>query len=281
MIRRRPRCGSSFLGICLPAMAPKPPPGTGETAETNPMKIISAAGTDRGRIRENNEDSVLAEDDIALYAVADGIGGHRGGEVASRLAIETLRMIVRESVSRGFDPETAEATLDTAFTTANARIVETGSQDPSLAGMGTTMTALLMTGKRAYVAHLGDSRAYLLRDGSLRQVTEDHAVVAEQVRAGLITPEQARRSPLRHIITRALGIQQEVHVDHRTIELGPADVFLLCTDGLTEMVEGPEIESILIRDSPAEAVVKLIAAANVYGGADNITVVVVARGELP
>jgi len=245
------------------------------------MKIISAAGTDRGRIRENNEDSLLVEDDVALYAVADGIGGHRGGEVASRMAIETLRMIVRESVSRGFGPDTAAAALDTAFTTANARIVETGSQDPSLAGMGTTMTALLMTGTRAYVAHLGDSRAYLLRDGSLQQVTEDHAVVAEQVRAGLITPEQARRSPLRHIITRALGIQQEVHVDHRTIELGPADVFLLCTDGLTEMVEAPEIESILIRDSPAEAVVKLIAAANDYGGADNITVVVVARGELP
>lgn len=141
--------------------------------------------------------------------------------------------------------------------------------------MGTTMTALLLRGDRAHIAHVGDSRAYLLRNGALEQVTEDHGVVAEQVRAGLITPDQARRSPYRHIITRALGIDQEVLADRLTIEVRPNDTFLLCTDGLTEMVDDQDISRILGSMPPEAAAQKLVATANGNGGVDNITVVVV------
>ena len=170
--------------------------------------------------------------------------------------------------------------LGNAFKTANSRLLETGRNDPDLAGMGTTLTAVCLDGANAYIAHAGDSRAYLLRNRELDQVTDDHGVVAEQVRAGLIRPDQARKSPYRHIITRALGIDQKILADHRTIELRDDDLLLLCSDGLTEMVEDPEIERILLRNDPSSAVAKLIAAANDHGGVDNITVVVIKIGGL-
>lgn len=137
------------------------------------------------------------------------------------------------------------------------------------------MTALYVQGTTAHIAHVGDSRAYVFREGRLEQVTEDHGFVAEQVRAGLISADQAKRSPYRHIITRALGIDREVQVDHRAIELGAKDIFLLCTDGLTEMLEDPAIERIVAGSPPARAAGQLIADANRNGGVDNITVVVI------
>ncbi|OGW36198.1 MAG: hypothetical protein A2010_13820 [Nitrospirae bacterium GWD2_57_9] len=241
------------------------------------MKTLSAANTDTGRKRTNNEDAFLIDQELRLYAVADGIGGHSGGEVASRIAVETLRERVRED-RRERDPGDV---LNDAFILGNTRVIEAGATDRGLAGMGTTLTAVLLKGTSAHLAHAGDSRAYLLREGMLEQVTEDHGVVAEQVRAGIVTPDQARRSPYRHIITRALGIERELLVDRRTIELRENDVLLLCTDGLTEMIEDREIERILLSSALPDAVQGLIAAANRNGGVDNITVVVVKVEELP
>lgn len=252
-------------------------------------KIISAGNSDRGRTRKNNEDSFLLDDDIGLYAVADGIGGHSGGEVASGMAVDTLREIVTAHLQRNASElsslseggnDNVVAVIENAFRIANSRLIETGRKNPDLSGMGTTLTAVYLEGSDAHIAHIGDSRAYLLRNGELEQVTDDHGVVAEQVRAGLIRPDQARKSPYRHIITRALGIEQQIQSDHRTIAVRDDDVLLLCSDGLTEMVEDQEIERVLLRNDPASGVAKLIAAANDHGGVDNITVVIVKIGGL-
>jgi serine/threonine protein phosphatase PrpC len=248
------------------------------------MKIISFGKTDTGKTRNNNEDSYLVDDGMGLYAVADGIGGHEGGEVASRMAIEGLSQIVRERCS-GAGNTTAHgvfaeddpcgAALSRAFTLANGAIRRAAEDNPALLHMGTTMTALLFHEATAHLTHVGDSRAYRLRAGILTQVTEDHTVIADQVRAGLLTPGQAQKSPYRHVITRALGIDPELAVDNRTIEVRPDDTFLLCTDGLTEMVDDETILRIVKDASPQEAAERLVREANDRGGVDNITVVVI------
>lgn len=248
------------------------------------MRIISAGATDPGRKRANNEDSFLVLDSMRLFAVADGVGGHEGGEVASSITVDTLREVVPDMLaqgdrtppsgaSRGTDRE--PAALRYAVSLANRRILEAAAQKPSLAGMGTTLTVLLLSGSRGIVAHLGDSRAYLLRSGRLRQLTEDHSLVAEQVKAGLLTPEQARTSSHRNVITRALGIKDDAAPDLRELALQPGDRFLLCSDGLTEMVGDKEISRVLAKHPPDLAVRKLIDAANTAGGVDNITAVIV------
>jgi PPM family protein phosphatase len=248
------------------------------------MKIISFGKTDTGKTRKNNEDAYLADDRMGLYAVADGIGGHEGGEVASRMAIEGLSRVVRERSAGGdrtpahgipAQGDTDGAALSRAFTLANEAIRQAADDDPALLRMGTTMTALLFRETTAHLAHVGDSRAYLLRAGVLAQVTDDHTVIADQMRAGLLTPEQARKNPYRHVITRALGIDPELEVDSRTIEVRPDDAFLLCTDGLTEMVDDETIRRILEDASAQEAAERLVREANDRGGVDNITVVVI------
>jgi serine/threonine protein phosphatase PrpC len=248
------------------------------------MKIISIGISDTGKVRKNNEDSYLADDGMRLYVVADGIGGHEGGEVASRLAIEEFARVVRErfpgtdaqpAPGRSREADPVASALDSAFMRANSTIIRTAAENPSLLGMGTTMTALLLRDTTANLAHMGDSRAYHVRDGVLTQVTEDHTVIAEKMRAGLITPGQAKTSSYRHVITRALGIARELIVEHRSLEVRPGDTFLLCTDGLTEMVEDAEIRSILSDAAPGAAAGRLVRAANKHGGVDNITVVVV------
>lgn len=242
------------------------------------MKIRSAGRTDIGRKRQNNEDWLLVDEGLGLFVVADGIGGQSGGEVASRMAVETLRGRLQELGSAAGE-ETNAAALASGFRTANRRILESAVGNPALEGMGTTLTALLLRGADMHVAHVGDSRAYLLRDGSLEQITDDHGLVAEQVRAGLATPEQAKRSPYRHIITRALGMRPDLEIDLRTFGTRQGDVFLVCSDGLTEMVEDRMIERILQEHQPEQAVAELIAAANGNGGVDNISVVVVRIGD--
>jgi len=244
------------------------------------MTIISAGKTDTGKTRKNNEDSYLVDEGLGLYAVADGIGGHEGGEVASRMAIEGLSQIVRErcsaadhGISAECDPAGTE--LSRAFTLVNGTIRQAAAENPALLHMGTTLTALLFRETTAHLAHVGDSRAYRLRAGVLTQVTADHTVIADQVRAGLLTPEQAQKSPYRHVITRALGIDQELIADLQVLEARPDDTFLLCTDGLTEMVDDAEIRKILSSASPQEAAERLVREANGRGGVDNITVVVV------
>ena len=248
------------------------------------MTILSAGKTDTGKTRKNNEDSYLVDEGMRLYAVADGIGGHEGGEVASRMAIKGLSQIIQERFSVSDDTPThgissesdaVKSALNHAFTLANKTIRQAAAGNPALFNMGTTMTALVFREKTAYLAHVGDSRAYRLRSGELTQVSEDHTVVAEQVRAGLLTAGQARTTPYRHIITRALGIDAKIVIDQGAIEVRPDDTFLLCTDGLTEMVEDEQIRRILSNAPPREAAELLVREANARGGVDNITVVVV------
>jgi protein phosphatase len=248
------------------------------------MKLISFGKTDQGKTRTNNEDAFLVNDRLGLYAVADGIGGHEGGEVASRLAVEALSDMLREQFAgsrsaAAFDdsPGTDQyiSSLRGAVALANTTVRQAAAQDPDLTGMGTTVTAVLLRPRTSVFVHVGDSRAYLFRDGTLRQLTDDHSLVAEQMRAGLITPEQARMSPYRHVITRSVGIHPEVHADFGMFELEKKDILLLCTDGLTEMVKDDDIARILSSETPAASAESLIRWANDNGGVDNITVVVV------
>ncbi|HEX9020461.1 MAG TPA: Stp1/IreP family PP2C-type Ser/Thr phosphatase [Nitrospirota bacterium] len=242
------------------------------------VRILSFGASDAGKKRANNEDACLVDDAIGLYAVADGIGGSEGGEVASRLAVETLASAVPGMLAglpRGFSEGKNELVmLRSALESANRRIREERSRHPELAGMGTTLTALFVRERRACLIHIGDSRAYLFRSGKLRQISVDHSLVAEYVRAGRLTPEQARISTYRHIITRALGTEDDIAPDAAAEDLRQGDIFLLCTDGLTEMVDDKRIAEILAANGPRKAVQELIDAANREGGVDNITAVV-------
>lgn len=225
------------------------------------------AATDVGRVREINEDGYLAGS--LVFAVADGMGGHDAGEVASSIAIEALR-------ERGFQLEDPIGEIRAAFSDINSRIHERARTDPTCAGMGTTLTLLIFRGQEAYVGHVGDSRLYVLRDGGLKQLTEDHSIVWELVRHGEITEEEARFHPHRNIITRALGTFPSVEPDVFGLEVLKGDTFLLCTDGLSSELEGREIAEILSKSpSPEEAPSRLVEAALRRGGADNITAVVV------
>jgi PPM family protein phosphatase len=231
------------------------------------MKVVIGAGSDIGRARERNEDSYVVEE--PLYAVADGMGGHRGGAVASSLALETLRELLR-------DEGVAPAMLIDEIKEANQRVLQRGEADRDLRGMGTTLTALLAEEGKAHIAHIGDSRAYLLRDGSLKQLTEDHTLVQRMVMEGKLRPEEAERHPQRSILTRALGVDEEIEPDTLTLDpVLPGDRLLLCTDGLTSMVDAARIEDVLHSEhDPQRAADILIDEANAAGGDDNITVLI-------
>lgn len=221
--------------------------------------------TDTGRQRRANEDSLLVR--APLYVVADGMGGAQAGEVASRLAVEAFR----EGLPDDSAPEAALASLAQA---ANARIYELSHVNAEQAGMGTTLTAVYVGEREVAIAHVGDSRAYCLRDGDLLRLTDDHSLVDELMRQGRLTPEEAVEHPQRSVITRALGIEGDVEVDTRSITGQPGDVYLLCSDGLTSMVAEEDIARVLLgAPTLREAGERLIAAANQAGGRDNITVV--------
>ncbi len=222
------------------------------------------ARTDVGRVRAGNEDSLLVSDDGRLIVVADGMGGHQGGEVASATAVATLRAEIE-----------AGRSVEDAVVAANRAVLERADGDPKLRGMGTTVTSGIVDGSSLRIAHVGDSRAYLLRDSTLRQVTVDHSVVAELIAAGELTEEEALVDRRRSMITRALGIERNVAVDVITIDLRAGDRLLLCSDGLTTMLRDPAIRTILVDvTEPDDAAGALVAAANDAGGADNITVIV-------
>jgi PPM family protein phosphatase len=230
------------------------------------LRIVEQAHvSDTGRQRTANEDSFFAGSPV--FAVADGMGGAQAGEVASRIAAESFG-----PANRG---DTApEAYLRSVAVAANRRINDLAAEDESQSGMGTTFTAALIDGDDVSLAHVGDSRAYLFRDGDLRLLTSDHSLVEELLRQGKLTPEQAENHPQRSIITRALGPEREVEVDTMTYRAKPGDVYLLCSDGLTTMVKDDEIASILSRSAGLEdAAQQLVEEANMAGGRDNITVV--------
>jgi PPM family protein phosphatase len=238
-----------------------------------PLGIVEQVGrTDVGRQRSANEDSLVLRP--PFFAVADGMGGARAGEVASAIAAEAF-----EGASEA--GEAAEAQLARLLREANRRIYELAVTDESHRGMGTTLTAAKVHDGEVSLAHVGDSRAYRMRDGALEQITRDHSLVAELERSGQITPEAAEHHPQRSIITRALGPEPDVEVDTYTLSARDGDLFLLCSDGLTSMISDDEVAAILrTAASLDEAADALIKAANQSGGKDNITVVLFRIGDL-
>lgn len=233
------------------------------------MKLRTGAKTDVGLLRQRNEDSFVAE--YPLFAVADGLGGHVGGEVASQVALERLA----EATSADSPEEAISELLREAIHLANRAVGERASKEPRLTGMGTTLTAVVVGRDRLHLGHVGDSRAYLLRDGELRALTEDHTLVQRMVREGRLTPEQAGVHPQRSVLTRALGIEDNLEVDQTTVEVTPGDRLLLCSDGLTAMVNDEDIQKILVgQEDPQAASSALVEAANAAGGQDNITTIV-------
>lgn len=232
------------------------------------------AVTDRGQKRERNEDAYLLLPELNLYVVADGMGGHVGGQRASQLAAQSIKQLISENINTVKAADIAQLLAD-SLRAASRRIHEETFIHPELKGMGTTTTAMLIHEQEVTIAHVGDSRAYLIREGEIQQLSEDHSLVQEQFRAGLISAEQARHSRYRNIITRSIGFEDDVDVDMMVLQAQPGDVFLLCTDGLTTLVEDPEILSTVLQNSPEAAGQKLVDLANARGGNDNITVVLV------
>lgn len=303
------------------------------------MKRISWSLSDVGRKRDHNEDSFLVDDKLALYVVADGMGGHQGGDHASRMAVEVLRREVEkagefEAAAQKLiaeDPSLAVTPLDTtvpgaptaaggngagsngsngaardpsketmpyapgedtlplkvapqsaaatvlraAARVAGRAIFDAAQADPRLSGMGTTLTSLLFYKERAHLAHVGDSRAFLFRDGRIEQITEDHSWIAEQVKAGVMTEAEAKESKFRHIITRSVGFEREVDVDLLGVPVLPGDCFLMCSDGMSNYIEAEEIGRILASTYYRKVPQLLVDLANDRGGDDNITVVLV------
>jgi PPM family protein phosphatase len=234
------------------------------------MRLSSFAGTDVGRTRSGNEDSYFCG--RTVFAVADGLGGHQGGEVASAAAVEPLAALDGRDFAT---PSEAAEALAGAIAEANTAILDQAAGNPSLWGMGTTVTAAAVTGDHLQLAHVGDSRAYLLREGSFDQLTTDHTVVGELVRRGRLTPAQATVHPERSILTRAVGLDPRIPVDTPDpVELRQGDQVLLCSDGLTEAVPDPDIAELLSAEPDGHtACQSLIDTANSNGGPDNITVV--------
>ena len=224
----------------------------------------AAGATDTGRRRRHNEDAYVCEP--PLFAIADGMGGARAGEVASSLAAAVLGDIGEE---RG------EARVAELIAEANRRVFERSSEDEETSGMGTTMTVALVDGATIAFGHVGDSRAYRVRAGAIEQLTDDHSLVGELVRSGRLSPEEAEVHPQRSVITRALGTEPDVDVDTFTVEAQQGDLYLLCSDGLTDMLSDDEILELLDgAGDPEAATGRLVEAANAHGGDDNITVVV-------
>lgn len=241
---------------------------------------IRAAGlTDIGRVRSTNQDAFLADPDHGIYIVADGMGGHAGGEIASGLCIKEVRNFLdanaQNFVGKDRHPDTkVRGTILSAINHASTKIYERALEEPSLKGMGTTATVVKILQNHAYIGHVGDSRCYLIRCGLIYQLTNDHSLVSEQVRAGIITKEEAELHHLRNVITRSVGYQEEEDVDGASIDLDRGDFLLLCSDGLHGKVADREI-SRLVQEKCLEAPRHLVDLANSRGGDDNITVVII------
>jgi protein phosphatase len=246
-------------------------------------QISSAVASDPGLRREGNEDAFCTRGDLGLYLVADGMGGHAAGEVASRLAVEVIETFVNDTRDADLNttwPFPYDTTLSlngnrlkAAFHLANRRISAAMESDDSLRGMATTAAAVIAKGGELAIAHVGDSRVYLWHDGALRQLTEDHSWVGEQVRAGVLSDADARRHPWRNVVTRALSGGDDPVVDVQDIQVQPGDQLLLCSDGLSGVVPLERITALLARPGSLEETCReLIQAANDAGGPDNITV---------
>lgn len=250
---------------------------------TNILEIVRL--TDIGQQRENNEDTMASDAEIGLVILADGMGGYRAGKVASEIAALTivaeLKEMMQDFQPGQIDPDSGmQAEVQPfreAIAEANKAIYNVSCSQRQCAGMGTTLVTALFTNDHVLVGHVGDSRMYRLRGGHLTQLTEDHSLLQEQVRSGLITPQQARQSQYKNLVTRALGIAPEVELELHEYAVQPEDLFLLCSDGLSDLVEDSDIQSVLsslIADLELAAE-KLVEMANANGGKDNISVILV------
>lgn len=241
--------------------------------------------TDIGLVRKLNQDAFSIDNTLQLWVLADGMGGHAGGELASQIAVKTIPDVIRTQLgtepSPYVQPEKLESLLGQGLESANQSIRKEAAEQERLKGMGTTIVVVAIsrspTGFQASVAHAGDSRAYLFRQGSLSLCTKDHTLMEERLALNLITPEQVRTHPLRHVLTKALGIDSEAQPTVQTYPLDPSDLILLCSDGLTKMLTDQEIQTIVGQEAPhAEAICRaLVATANQLGGEDNTTVVLI------
>jgi serine/threonine protein phosphatase PrpC len=248
-------------------------------------RYISYGQSDVGRVRKHNEDAFIVDESLGLYVVADGLGGHAAGEVASEEAVYNIRGWVRRErprveslITDPYDVDqqnVAEQIIRGAIQAATYLIHSMAEFDETKAGMGTTTSVLMILGSVAIIGQVGDSRIYLARDGQIAQITDDHTLVAAQIREGMLTPEEARYAPHRNVITRAVGSHEYVEVDTRVVETIPGDRFLLCSDGLHGYLEEPD-EMLPLLSLPIEQVTqRLIDIANARGGKDNITAIVV------
>jgi protein phosphatase len=246
---------------------------------TDPAAWRVAYQTDTGRVRPHNEDTCGTFQNASgarLFVVADGMGGHRGGATASKLAVDSLGAALERA------GDVSAAWFASAIRAANGEVHARAEREAELRGMGTTLVAVLVAPNgRAWVGHVGDSRAYRLRDAALEPLTDDHSVVAEMIRRGLLTPDEAAIHPRRNEILRSVGVEAEVEPEVRELALLPGDRLLLCSDGLCGVVPDDELEQLLRADTPDESVALAIAAANESGGPDNITAVIAEVPALP
>ena len=244
-------------------------------AEENlPAGILSAFRTDVGKVRANNQDAPTVSEKLRLYGVADGMGGHKGGEVASTSA--------RDDLLRELEGKTPSvAALSGAIEEVNRQIYHQQEHDDALTGMGTTLSVLWMSDNFVYIGHVGDSRVYLLRDGEFKQMTLDHSLVEQLVREGVLTEEEAQNHPMRNIITRAIGTDESVEVDVVVEERRKGDLWLACSDGLHGLVDDRQMRDALRQYAPEKAADVLLKAALDAGGRDNVTLVIVHDGEEP
>lgn len=238
------------------------------------MRIEVWAQTDVGLKRDINQDAILVDNDMHLYIVADGMGGHKGGEVASALAVETVQQVISK---RRADPKLSpRKVLQEAYREASSRIHHKSTfESPDLMGMGTTMVLLWEHRGRLYIGNVGDSRAYMYRAPNLYQLTEDHSLINEQVRAGVISEEEAPHVIGRNVITRSVGFEKDVNVDVLEREPQANELYLLCSDGLSGLVAADKISNILTNSQPEEIVSRCIKEAKAAGGDDNISVIVI------
>lgn len=244
-------------------------------AEENlPAGILSAFRTDVGKVRANNQDAPIVSEKLRVYGVADGMGGHKGGEVASTSA--------RDDLLRELEGKTPSvAALSSAIEEVNRQIYHQQEHDDALTGMGTTLSVLWMSDNFVYIGHVGDSRVYLLRDGEFKQMTLDHSLVEQLVREGVLTEEEAQNHPMRNIITRAIGTDESVEVDVVVEERRKGDLWLACSDGLHGLVDDRQMRDALRQYAPEKAADVLLKAALDAGGRDNVTLVIVHDGEEP
>lgn len=244
-----------------------------------PLAYEFCALTDQGRVRSNNEDAVTVDVQAQVAVLADGMGGYNAGEVASRMATERIRECLAQWLhGDGRDAPTGELrqAMEVCVDSANRAIYEASHSHAQYAGMGTTLVVAAFRQDRLVLGHIGDSRCYRLRDGALQQITRDHSWLQEQIDAGLLTPEEAAVSGFRNLVTRAMGVEPTAALEVNEFQVQPDDLFILCSDGLTDMVDDGELQSLAASHEPlAERATRMVAAANQHGGRDNISVLLI------